>query len=120
MNYYSVLNGLEEKYSLVAMRLMNAQNWRLHAGINERAALAQYDLGDGTMWVRVYSMDCDCVEGVTYRRMPCSWWALEKARMEQDKWAEGPCSIIPDYEEGESMSRDRVLEAYENGRSFSV
>lgn len=115
-DYYKILG---EKYELKAMKYANMDS-ALHRAINERAELSQYRQADGSMWVRVYSMDCDCAEGVGYRKIPCNWWALEKARIQQDKWAEGPCSLWPVMEPGESWSRDRVMEAYENGSSWSV
>lgn len=116
MNYYSVLG---KENSLIAMRLMNIDR-DIHRRINERAVLSRYRQADGTMYVRVYSMDCDCVEGVTFKRIPCNWWTLEKAREEQEKWAEGPCSIWPVHTLGCTWSRDRIMEAYEDGHAWSV
>lgn len=101
----------------------------VHYAINSRAALAARIAAvavNGRVGVVTSGMDCDCVQ---YRResirdVPESIFAAWRAREEDYESADGPMSISyvrPDEcEDGHYVSRDRALEAFEDGHAHYV
>jgi hypothetical protein len=70
-----------------------------------------------------WSRDCDMCE--SNRRVEFkNRFAMEYAEMHMYEDAEGPQSITvitkSEYDEFENSTRDRVMEAYENGNGFSI
>lgn len=71
-----------------------------------------------------WSRDCDMVEGERIIILPASLAALNARIDAEHEWADGPFSYTPvslqDAVEFEGWSRDRVMEAYENGHPHSI
>ena len=72
------------------------------------------------LWYR----DCDCAESTTGHKVPA--YRARQWCSNMRKWYgdEGPCTIYPmtknEYEEFKPSSRDRILEAFEDGRGSHV
>ena len=70
-----------------------------------------------------WGRDCDCVEWTANHKFP-TYWHYTKACEEMAANAEGPCSMwIVSKDQYLSFApehRDRVMEAFENGRNYSV
>jgi len=77
----------------------------------------------GGIHVIKWSRDCDCAES-TSRHFFESRAEFEQWENSVYDWAEGPVSVKivsrDEYEDFEPYFRDRVMEAYENGRGISV
>ena len=71
-----------------------------------------------------WSRDCDCVEGERIVVLPATLEALQAELDRQHQWADGPFSFTPvplrDAAEFEGWTRDRALEAYENGHPHAI
>lgn len=82
------------------------------------------------IYYEYFSRDCDMCESSYCAVFRKGKKAFEKMKMESYEWAEGPMSFTPiskaDYEQwhvetnGRTSHRDRVMEAYENGRGNSI
>lgn len=70
----------------------------------------------------IWERDCDCVEGTRRRLIRPTKQAYDKLIDDLYRGAEGPVSwsIHRPSETFEAYTRDRVLEAFENGSSYSV
>lgn len=70
----------------------------------------------------IWERDCDCVEGTRRRLIRPTRQALDRFVDRLYAGAEGPVSwsIHRPSEPFEAYTRDRVLEAFENGSSYSV
>ena len=70
----------------------------------------------------IWERDCDCVEGTRRRLIRPTRQAFDKLIDDLYRGAEGPVSwsIHRPSEPFEAYTRDRVLEAFENGSSYSV
>ena len=75
------------------------------------------------VYVYYWSRDCDCVEGDSMEVYK-SLREANKAIEHFYHWAEGACThelvSKEDYDNFESTQRDRVMEAFEDGRNYSV
>lgn len=70
----------------------------------------------------IWERDCDCVEGTSRRLIRPTRQAYEQMVEGLYRGAEGPVSwsIHRPSEPFEAYTRDRILEAFENGSSYSV
>ena len=94
----------------------------------KRFGMPDYMLrGKGTSRFVAYvhwSRDCDCVEGERIIVLPATLDALNERIAHESEWADGPFTFTPvslrDALEFEGWSRDRVMEAYENGHPHAI
>lgn len=79
---------------------------------------------DGKVPVAVWSRDCDCVESTELYWVEANIPALFKFERKQFDDAEGPVSVnvvtLATAAHFQPSSRDRILEAFENGNRYSV
>lgn len=93
------------------------------ARINERHSkmFGEVDANNQAFF-SVWSRDCDCVES-TYL-LNCHKNDIQKEIDHIEQWAEGPTVItrltLAEAKDFRASSRDRILEAFEDGRNFSV
>lgn len=106
-------------------RVMNHRSGResLDERINARIPVVPVETRDGKMWVHVWSRDCDCVESEWVAEINVSGFKHYCDRMYEG--AEGPVNIrsitYADYKAYQPVeARDRILEAFEEGRNFYV
>ncbi len=125
------LDAIERNHGLLAkatQRRVNRQNWL--AQIREFAeplvADPGYwgDLAPGTPVVALIcsSRDCDMCEGTTRRLVEAKVSAVERAMDRDFEWAEGPVRhwIQRPSDAFEAESRDRALEAFEDGHPHVI
>ncbi len=71
-----------------------------------------------------WSRDCDGVEGERIVVLPATLEAINSRLDDDYKWADGPFSYTPVYLEDaaefEGWTRDRTLEAFENGHPWCI
>lgn len=86
--------------------------------------LKQSVLPHGMTALEVWQRDCDCAEWTTMRDVKPTLEAFDDLVNEIYEIAEGPVSIRVisprEVDDWEPYDRDRVLEAFENGRNYSV
>jgi len=77
------------------------------------------------IYMDYFSRDCDMCETSSVSKFP-NYYSYRVAEASQAEWADGPFSYTPisknEYKDrkGFSSSRDRILEAYENGNGNSI
>lgn len=77
---------------------------------------------DGRVAVNYSGMDCDCSQFAGSYLMPAVPVAVRHYIADAQHWADGPIyhSISRPSERAPSYSRDLALEAFEDGRPFSI
>lgn len=111
------LNQVERSHNHpVAARI--ERNVRRASEYEQLAALAEGEHVAIWIWER----DCDCVEGTRRRLIRPTKQAFDKLIDDLYRGAEGPVSwsIHRPSEPFEAYTRDRVLEAFEDGHPWSV
>jgi hypothetical protein len=118
--YYKQLRHVHKDWSRKA-------DWR-DRRINERAELAAQfrdKAEDGMVAIVRSGMDCDCTQYRTavHIPVPLSVFAFQKGEEDHREWLDGPESMWiakPSDEPRMRKSRDRALEAYEDGHPHVV
>jgi hypothetical protein len=117
-------NEIKEKTQIFerSLRSLNDDISRIKEEIKINSFLHEY----GWFYVGVSSTDCDCVQSYYVRKFQ----SIKRFYRFCDSvmsWAEGPTSISiitkGDYDEERqhpTRSRDRIMEAYENGNGRSI
>lgn len=79
---------------------------------------------NGKVAVRIWSRDCGHCESEYIKWIEPSLYAVEQERRDLEKDAEGPYSVtvltLAEADEFEPTTRDRILEAWENGQAYRV
>jgi hypothetical protein len=118
--YYKHMRHIHKDWSRKA-------SWR-DQHINERAWLAdtfQAKAENGMVAIVREGMDCDCTQyrTVVHIPVPLSVFAFQKGEEDHREWLDGPESMWiakPSEEPRGHKSRDRALEAYEDGHPHVV
>jgi hypothetical protein len=75
-------------------------------------------------YFEVYRRDCDLCESTNYYRYPLFILGYLELKREAELWDEGPFCFgtisKKEYLESTPQTRDRILEAFENGRGTNV
>jgi len=122
-----------EIWALVRMQLNGRQPERnyVHDRINERVATLEAidkfkrnTLKGWLIGIVVWQRDCDCAEWTSFDTLPANKKAMDKYVNDLYANAEGPVSFhwcdIRDKATFQPHSRDRVMEAFENGSNYAV
>lgn len=79
---------------------------------------------DGKVALSIWSRDCDCVETTRLAYIPATPQAYDNYVARECADAEGPVSVriltLEEAAEFEPMTRDRILEAFEEGHSWRI
>ncbi len=121
----------ESRYDLVVLWrgkikvFRTIRSWReiwldLKLSIKAKAAYLQI----WPVYFETFSRDCDCAESTRAYRFPCYWLAIRNLSAKADDWSEGPFHYHQisrrEYDAFEPSTRDRILEAFEDGRGSAV
>lgn len=127
-----ISNARNELGDTQILKTLSALNrvMNYHAGresvdvrINNRIPVVPVEQFNGKMWVHVWGRDCDCVESEWVAEINVSGFKHYCDRMYEN--AEGPVNIRSithaDYANYKQVEpRDRILEAFEEGRNYYV
>lgn len=103
----------------IIWRIITHNYWKLH----ETTHTAYLELFFTKVYWACWSRDCDMCES-TSRGFSYGHKAYNKMLDGVEYWAEGPVEYTllskAEYEDVETGSRDRIMEAYENGNGSSI
>jgi len=111
-----------EKQMNIAFKEMNKLTSQRDK-LNERISLLEDLALFGEFFIETWSRDCDMCESTSVARYT-SMKEYDEAMDAVEGWAEGPVSFThiskEDADKFEPHTRDRVMEAYENGNGWSI
>jgi len=111
-----------EKQMTIAMKEIDKLS-RQRNKLNERISMLEDLALFGEFFIETWSRDCDMCESTSVARYT-SMKEYDEAMDAVEGWAEGPVSFThiskEDADKFEPHTRDRVMEAYENGNGWSI